>query len=363
MKIEKYRVCVRCITYNHSNYIHKTLEGFCIQETLFPYVCMIVDDFSSDNTQDIIKSYLTKNCDLIEQSETADYCFISAQHKTNKNCFFVLLLLKYNHYKIKKSKSPYMNEWESKSDYLSICEGDDYWTNSKKLQMQVDFLDANPDYSMCFGDVILHYVDGSRKDIHCNKYHKKANRNLNKSKKKSFYSILCSACRIQTLSAMLRTNCYLNRKADSHVFMMGDTQLWLDMSQAGKIGYIEDCLGVYNIHEGSATNDRSTRKRFTLSAKEMCVCYCEKYGYKVPLQKKIEYNLAYYDLILSNNGNITPPPLFTPFVFNKFHEIILSRLSTKHTLGWLKTVCQIEKNIYLLFIRTKGAFLQISNIF
>lgn len=358
MKIEKYRVCVRCTTYNHSDFILKTLEGFCIQETSFPYVCMIVDDFSTDNTQGIIKSFLTSNSDLIKQSETADYCFIHAQHKTNKNCYFVLLFLKYNHYKIKKSKSPYMKELEDNSDYLAICEGDDFWTNSKKLQMQVDFLDANPDYSMCFGDVILHHVDGSNKDIHCNKYHKKANRNLDKSKEKSFYSILCSVCRIQTLSVMLRTNCYLNRTADSHVFMMGDTQLWLDMSQFGKIGYFEDCLGVYNIHTGSATNNSLTRKRFTLSAKEMCVYYCEKYGYKVPLQKKIEYNLAYYDLLLSNNCHITPPPLFTPFFFNKLHEFVLSHL----TLKWLKKVFLIEKNMYLFFIRIRSVFLQICNI-
>ena len=151
MEKMKYVVSVNCWTYNHSAWIKDAMNGFCQQETTFPFVCVIVDDYSTDGEQDIIKKYLQKNFDIpfYEQKETQDYRFLFAQHKTNKNCFFAVYLLKYNYYAIKKSKKPYLDRWISNSEYVAICEGDDYWIDSEKLQIQVDFMQTHPDHTMC----------------------------------------------------------------------------------------------------------------------------------------------------------------------------------------------------------------------
>lgn len=149
-----YKVCVRCFTFNHVLYIEEALNGFCMQETKFPFVCTIVDDASTDGEQEVIKKYLQDNFDLedktiVREEETADHNLTFARHKTNRNCFFAVLYLKYNHYSIKKDKMPYIAEWHDNVKYIALCEGDDYWIDSHKLQQQVDFLENQLDYSCC----------------------------------------------------------------------------------------------------------------------------------------------------------------------------------------------------------------------
>ena len=154
MNNPKYLVQVRCITYNHAQYITDAMNGFCIQKTNFSFVCTIIDDASTDGEQNVIRKYLEDNFDLTDQTivrneDNNDYVLTFARHKTNKNCYFAVLLLKYNHYSIKKSKNSYLKEWREASKYIALCEGDDYWTNPLKLQKQVDILENNTDCMMC----------------------------------------------------------------------------------------------------------------------------------------------------------------------------------------------------------------------
>jgi glycosyltransferase involved in cell wall biosynthesis len=153
-KSYQWKVCVKCYTYNQSIYIIDAMNGFTMQQTDFPFVCCIVDDCSTDGEQEVIMNYLQDNFDLEDESvvrneETEDYVLCFAQHKTNQNCYFAVFYLKYNHYSIKKTKAPYFKEWKNDTKYLAICEGDDYWIDKQKLQIQVDFLDAHPNINMC----------------------------------------------------------------------------------------------------------------------------------------------------------------------------------------------------------------------
>lgn len=162
----KYKVCVRCFTYNQSKYITQTMNGFVFQQTEFPFVCCIVDDASSDGEQGLIIDYLHLNFDMSDdlsyEKETDSATVIYARHRGNKNCFFAVVLLKENHWR-KKSKMPYISEWRDNSKYEAVCEGDDFWCSSKKLQEGVLELDSDDEVGIVYTD--FEYIDSDNRFI------------------------------------------------------------------------------------------------------------------------------------------------------------------------------------------------------
>lgn len=149
----KYLVCVKCWTYNQQDYIAQALDGIAMQETTYPVISAIIDDASTDETQSVILKYLEDNFDIndskVAYKKETDYAKIYfAQHKKNRNSFFAVLFLKQNLYSKKKSylKNEYIREWKDSSKYICSCEGDDYWTDSNRLQKMTDFLESHPDY-------------------------------------------------------------------------------------------------------------------------------------------------------------------------------------------------------------------------
>lgn len=168
---EKYdwMVFVSCMTYNQALYIEDAMNSFTMQDTNFPFVCAIVDDASTDGEQEVINNYLKEYFDIEDKKvarheETDDYVLTFAHHKTNLNCYFAVLYLKYNHFR-KKSKDQYIARWRDTAKYIAVCEGDDYWIENHKLQRQVDFLDSHPDYMMHFHNAIVRYDNHKQPDF------------------------------------------------------------------------------------------------------------------------------------------------------------------------------------------------------
>ena len=154
MNNPNYFVHVCCMTFNHASYVTETMNGFCMQKTTFPFICTIFDDASTDGEPVVIQQYLQEHFDLENSNaamkETDAYSQIFAQHKNNKNCYFLVLFLKYNHYSkgIGRKKLEYIKEWIDDVPYVALCEGDDYWIDSLKLKKQVDFFESHPECTM-----------------------------------------------------------------------------------------------------------------------------------------------------------------------------------------------------------------------
>lgn len=130
-------VSICCITYNHQSYIKESIEGFLMQKTNFSFEIIIHDDASTDRTPEIIKDYEKKHPDLIKPIYQTEN-----QYSKGREVFSFTLE-------------------KARGKYIAICEGDDYWTVPYKLQKQVDFLEAHPEYSACYHHVdVLDMTDG-----------------------------------------------------------------------------------------------------------------------------------------------------------------------------------------------------------
>lgn len=119
------------ITYGHENYIRESIYSILMQKCEFEVELIISNDCSPDSTHDII-------LDIISSHPNKHWIKYTRQ----------------NH-----NLGPARNSiWalnEARGKYVALCEGDDYWTDSYKLQRQVDFLENNPIYSFCFHPVTV----------------------------------------------------------------------------------------------------------------------------------------------------------------------------------------------------------------
>lgn len=146
---QEYKVLVRCFTFNQSKYIEDALNGFAAQQTNFPFLCLVMDDASTDGEQGVINAWMERECDMsrAEMIDIPTSVVIIVPHKINVYCFFAFYFLKQNLYGIGDKKMRHVYPWRERCEYEAICEGDDYWTDPLKLQIQVDFLDKNSEYS------------------------------------------------------------------------------------------------------------------------------------------------------------------------------------------------------------------------
>lgn len=129
-------VSICCLTYNHAPFVRKCLDGFLMQETTFPVEILIHDDASTDGTDTIVREYAAKYPDRIFPLYEDENKF-SHGYQGKMDITF--------------------NYSRAKGKYIATCEGDDCWTDPLKLQKQVDFMEAHPDYSVCFHN--CHHYD------------------------------------------------------------------------------------------------------------------------------------------------------------------------------------------------------------
>jgi len=124
-------VSVVCITYQHKEYINHAINSFLMQETTFPFEIIIRDDASTDGTKEIIKEYVKKYPNIIKP-------ILESENQYSKGV-----------------KASMVTIPLAKGRYIALCEGDDYWMDKRKLQIQADFLESHKECVITYHDAIV----------------------------------------------------------------------------------------------------------------------------------------------------------------------------------------------------------------
>lgn len=135
-------VSIVCITYNHESYIHEAIESFLSQETSFPFEILIGEDCSSDNTAKIVQKYQEQFPNIIKATIRNENAGMYGRN----------------------NQTDLINK--SKGHYIALCEGDDYWSDPKKLQIQIDEMKKYPEVNMSFHNAYyLNQIDNYKSFI------------------------------------------------------------------------------------------------------------------------------------------------------------------------------------------------------
>ena len=132
-------VSICTTTYQHEAYLAKTLDSFLNQKTSFPIEILVHDDCSRDGTPEILRDYAQRYPEIIKP-----------------------LFEEKNQYSQNVPINETFNFPRARGKYIALCEGDDCWTDERKLQLQADYMEAHPDCTFCFTNGVIEDQSGKR---------------------------------------------------------------------------------------------------------------------------------------------------------------------------------------------------------
>ena len=216
----KLSVCI--IAFNHAAFIAKALDTALMQRVTFTYNIIIGDDCSTDGTDKIIREYQSRWADKI----------VPLYHKEN----------------VGMGRNVKETLERCDGEYVAFLEGDDYWTDPDKLQLQVDYLDSNPGCAICHHRVDYIAWPGGEK--------------LREYPPERFRIERPDPCAlamfnyIQTCSVVFRRKWLPPLDEELQQLKLYDWPLFVLLSQRGSIGYLDRTMAHYRIHPSNSWNER-----------------------------------------------------------------------------------------------------------
>lgn len=241
-------VSVNMITYNHEPYIRQAIEGVMMQETDFEFELVIGEDCSTDKTREICFEYQKKCPDKIRVLWWHENLYRNP-HPAGGNGA--------------------RNRAHCRGEFIALCEGDDYWTDPKKLQKQVDVMRKHPNVGMCFASGEWHYANEGRSVVWPGHSHYRPGIIPGAV----FFERVCLGMNKRvgagpegfplTASIMIRKRVLEQARREYDIFRwrlsLGDKMLHLGMSSLSDVFYHAEAMATYRIASTGAMGTNGAR--------------------------------------------------------------------------------------------------------
>lgn len=254
-------VSVVCTNYNKGDWIAEAIDSFLKQQADFKFEILVIDDNSSDHSPDLIRKYEKDHPGLVRAFYNDKNLGITKTWK--KICS------------------------EASGKYIARCDGDDYWTDTQKLQKQVDALEADRKSKWCSTDYDVISPDGKL-------IHKSAFETHLVDRSDSYAQMLATKGFTMSSTWLIATDLMMEVNAELDETAVDDTfNIQLDLFNKTKLTYLPEATVVYRINEGSDShplemNEVIARHQKLLNTQ---LQYIRKYKH-VDYEKIIEFALT-----------------------------------------------------------------------
>lgn len=234
------KVSIPLLAYNQESYLHQAIDSVLMQQVNFDYELIIGEDGSTDGTAEIAVDYANRHPDkvrvLFQDRERAE-----RQRRRGLG-----------------GKFNFITTIEAcRGEYIALLDGDDYWTDPLKLQKQVDFFQAHPECAICFHNALAVNHDGTPGPKLC----------ADDQPQISNLEQLLWGNFIPTCSVMYRREPMPTLPDWFLTAKMGDWPLLILKAQYGKIGYINEVMAAYRVHDSGVWTRRRRSQKLVTSIK------------------------------------------------------------------------------------------------
>jgi len=224
---------ILCLTYNHAAFIADALQSFLAQVTDFDFEIIVADDCSTDGTLEVVEKFRQRAGPRLRVLSSAVNLGVTRNfRRAHLAC---------------------------RGRFIAICEGDDFWRGTRKLQTQVDFLERHPDYVLTYHDATIVDDDGES------------------DTRQLPPRLQCDASRSQLIATRpisTLTVCFRNvlgevpREFDHAPAL--DLCLWSLLGQHGKGKYVSDIEPAgYRVHAGGVFSTQTALDRKVMTAQSL----------------------------------------------------------------------------------------------